>query len=206
MQSKSWRESRASPSDEFAILLWKGSACKQRPEQVPRHRWSSAAPDCGTASAPGTLRAGSKTAGPASLSATPADCLPQGGPEHGARDRNGAQPPPSVMPLTSTLCSSIASGSRRGPRRPSESVSALSGAGPRSPGQLRSPQQAPTTVPPPRPIPSGSPPATPHFAIFFFFFYPRASPGAEREGLAVAAAPSSRLSSRPAPAWEPWPT
>lgn len=134
---------------------------------MPRHRWSSAAPDCGTDSAPGMLRAGSTTAGPASLSATRRGCLPQGGRAHGAPDRKGAQPPPSVMPLTSTLCSSIASGSRRGPRRPSESVSALSGAGPRSPGQLRSPQQAPTTVPPPRPIPSGSPPATPHFAIFF---------------------------------------
>lgn len=170
---------------------------------MPRHRWSSAAPDCGTDSAPGMLRAGSTTAGPASLSATRRGCLPQGGRAHGAPDRKGAQPPPSVMPLTSTLCSSIASGSRRGPRRPSESVSALSGAGPRSPGQLRSPQQAPTTVPPPRPIPSGSPPATPHFAIFF---YPRASPGAEREGLAVAATPSSRLSSWPASAWEPWPT
>lgn len=56
-----------------------------------------------------------------------------------------------------------------------------------------------TSAPHPVGFPTGYP-------AFRHFFYPRASPGAEREGLAVAATPSSRLSSWPASAWEPWPT
>lgn len=55
-----------------------------------------------------------------------------------------------------------------------------------------------TSAPHPVRFPTGYPP--------FRHFYSRASPGAEREGLAVAAAPSSRLSSGSASAWEPWPT
>lgn len=110
----------------------------------------------------------------------------------------GAQPPPSATPLTSTLCSSIASGSRRGPRRPSESVvcavrrrpEVARSSAPTSAGSRNSA----TSVPHPVRFPAGYPP--------FRHFLSARQPWGGEGGLAVAAAPSSRLGHRPVSAWE----
>lgn len=149
-----------------------GSTCKPSRAEAPGHGCKLSAPDCGTASAPGSLRA-----------AAPHGQPPSGRPAEAASHREGesmaprieraprwrgAQPPPSATPLTSTLCSSIASGSRRGPRRPSESVvcavrrrpEVARSSAPTSAGSRNSA----TSVPHPVRFPAGYPPFR-HFFI-----------------------------------------